>query len=223
MGTPWGTPRWAPCARAGVTASLCPQEFSHPVESLALTVEEMINVRRVLVKAEMEKFQQSKELYNSLKKGKVGAGAGGGRVVPLLPPPVLTLPVPAGLLLLPHQVPPLLLALSLPLLQAVSTVPCCAVLCHTVPQCWEGGGRVPRCWPCSAASPCVPRSVCTSCSLKVRDLPGSVPPAPVPVPVLVVGVTPGQRHWAWLSPPSRALGQRGHPWVLSLMPARPGR
>uniref|UniRef100_A0A8D0FDA2 Spire type actin nucleation factor 2 n=1 Tax=Strix occidentalis caurina TaxID=311401 RepID=A0A8D0FDA2_STROC len=49
----------------------CPQEFSHPVESLALTVEEMINVRRVLVKAEMEKFLQSKELYSSLRKGKV--------------------------------------------------------------------------------------------------------------------------------------------------------
>ncbi|XP_034975749.2 protein spire homolog 2 isoform X1 [Zootoca vivipara] len=47
------------------------QEFSHPVESLALTVEEMINVRRVLVKAEMEKFLQSKELYSSLKKGKI--------------------------------------------------------------------------------------------------------------------------------------------------------
>ncbi|NXP74055.1 SPIR2 protein, partial [Ramphastos sulfuratus] len=46
-------------------------EFSHPVESLALTVEEMMNVRRVLVKAEMEKFQQSKELYSSLRKGKV--------------------------------------------------------------------------------------------------------------------------------------------------------
>ncbi|XP_025895391.1 protein spire homolog 2 [Nothoprocta perdicaria] len=46
-------------------------EFSHPAESLALTVEEMINVRRVLVKAEMEKFLQSKELYNSLRKGKV--------------------------------------------------------------------------------------------------------------------------------------------------------
>ncbi|XP_061450580.1 protein spire homolog 2 isoform X2 [Rhineura floridana] len=46
-------------------------EFSHPVESLALTVEEMINVRRVLVKAEMEKFLQSKELYSSLKKGKI--------------------------------------------------------------------------------------------------------------------------------------------------------
>ncbi|XP_067392802.1 protein spire homolog 2 [Emydura macquarii macquarii] len=46
-------------------------EFSHPVESLALTVEEMINVRRVLVKAEMEKFLQSKELYSSLRKGKI--------------------------------------------------------------------------------------------------------------------------------------------------------
>ncbi|KFO95632.1 Protein spire 2, partial [Calypte anna] len=46
-------------------------EFSHPVESLALTVEEMMNVRRVLVKAEMEKFLQSKELYSSMWKGKV--------------------------------------------------------------------------------------------------------------------------------------------------------
>ncbi|XP_032627290.1 protein spire homolog 2 isoform X2 [Chelonoidis abingdonii] len=46
-------------------------EFSHPVESLALTVEEMMDVRRVLVKAEMEKFLQNKELYNSLKKGKI--------------------------------------------------------------------------------------------------------------------------------------------------------
>ncbi|KFV99093.1 Protein spire 2, partial [Eurypyga helias] len=58
-GTDWADipPRW--------------QEFSHPVESLALTVEEMINVRRVLVKAEMEKFLQSKELYSSLRKGKI--------------------------------------------------------------------------------------------------------------------------------------------------------
>lgn len=47
------------------------EEFSHPVESLALTVDEVINVRRVLVKAEMEKYLQSKELYNNLKKGKV--------------------------------------------------------------------------------------------------------------------------------------------------------
>ncbi|XP_018421997.1 PREDICTED: protein spire homolog 2 [Nanorana parkeri] len=46
-------------------------EFSHPVDTLALTVEEVINVRRVLVKAEMEKFLQSKELYNNMKKGKV--------------------------------------------------------------------------------------------------------------------------------------------------------
>ncbi|MFT7813977.1 protein spire2-like [Arapaima gigas] len=47
------------------------EEFSHPVESLALTVDEVINVRRVLVKAEMEKFLQNKDLCNSLRKGKV--------------------------------------------------------------------------------------------------------------------------------------------------------
>ncbi|XP_048829324.1 protein spire homolog 2 isoform X2 [Brienomyrus brachyistius] len=47
------------------------EEFSHPVESLALTVDEVINVRRVLVKAEMEKFLPNKDLYNSLRKGKV--------------------------------------------------------------------------------------------------------------------------------------------------------
>ncbi|XP_048403051.1 protein spire homolog 2 isoform X2 [Stegostoma tigrinum] len=47
------------------------EEFSHPVETLALTVEEVINVRKVLVKAEMEKFLPSKDLYNSLRKGKV--------------------------------------------------------------------------------------------------------------------------------------------------------
>uniref|UniRef100_A0A8C3A603 Spire-type actin nucleation factor 2 n=1 Tax=Cyclopterus lumpus TaxID=8103 RepID=A0A8C3A603_CYCLU len=46
------------------------EEFSHPVESLALTVDEVINVRRVLVKAEMEKFLQNKELYNNLRRGK---------------------------------------------------------------------------------------------------------------------------------------------------------
>ncbi|XP_014648098.1 PREDICTED: protein spire homolog 2 isoform X1 [Ceratotherium simum simum] len=46
-------------------------EFSHPVESLALTVEEVMDVRRVLVKAEMEKFLQDKELFSSLKKGKI--------------------------------------------------------------------------------------------------------------------------------------------------------
>lgn len=41
------------------------------MESLALTVEEVMDVRRVLVKAEMEKFLQDKELFSSLKKGKV--------------------------------------------------------------------------------------------------------------------------------------------------------
>lgn len=49
------------------------EEFSHPVESLALTVDEVINVRRVLVKAEMEKYIQNKELYSNLRRGKVQA------------------------------------------------------------------------------------------------------------------------------------------------------
>ncbi|XP_055505009.1 protein spire homolog 2 [Leucoraja erinacea] len=57
--------------RSNVTKRQLMEEFSHPVESLALTVEEIINVRKVLVKAEMEKFQQNKDLYNNLKKGKV--------------------------------------------------------------------------------------------------------------------------------------------------------
>lgn len=47
------------------------EEFCHPVDSLALTVDEVINVRRILVRAEMEKYMQNKELYNNLKKGKV--------------------------------------------------------------------------------------------------------------------------------------------------------
>ena len=40
-----------------------PQEFSHPVESLALTVEEVV-----------ERFLQDKELFSSLKRGKVRLG-----------------------------------------------------------------------------------------------------------------------------------------------------
>ncbi|KAM8892021.1 protein spire homolog 2 isoform 4-T4 [Spinachia spinachia] len=64
------TERWdTPCgSRAGDEHQLM-EEFSHPVESLALTVDEVINVRRVLVKAEMEKFLPNKELYNNLKRG----------------------------------------------------------------------------------------------------------------------------------------------------------
>lgn len=53
------------------------------MESLALTVEEVVDVRRVLVKAEMEKFLQDKELFSSLKRGKVRLGCPGqqGRAV----------------------------------------------------------------------------------------------------------------------------------------------
>lgn len=47
------------------------EEFCYPVECLTLTVEEVMHIRQVLVKAELEKFQQYKEVYNALKKGKV--------------------------------------------------------------------------------------------------------------------------------------------------------
>ncbi|XP_018079118.1 protein spire homolog 1 isoform X3 [Xenopus laevis] len=47
------------------------EEFCYPVESLALTVEEVMHIRQVLVKAELEKFQQYKDIYNALKKGKL--------------------------------------------------------------------------------------------------------------------------------------------------------
>ncbi|KAM7384244.1 hypothetical protein PAMA_011541 [Pampus argenteus] len=48
-----------------------PEEFCYPVECLALTVEEVMHIRQVLVKAELEKFQQYKDIYNALKKGKL--------------------------------------------------------------------------------------------------------------------------------------------------------
>ncbi|KAF3833871.1 hypothetical protein F7725_025075 [Dissostichus mawsoni] len=47
------------------------EEFCYPVECLALTVEEVMHIRQVLVKAELEKFQQYKEIYTALKKGKM--------------------------------------------------------------------------------------------------------------------------------------------------------
>ncbi|XP_035286382.1 protein spire homolog 1-like isoform X7 [Anguilla anguilla] len=47
------------------------EEFCYPVECLSLTVEEVMHIRQVLVKAELEKFQQYKDVYNALKKGKL--------------------------------------------------------------------------------------------------------------------------------------------------------
>uniref|UniRef100_A0A665U2U1 Spire-type actin nucleation factor 1a n=1 Tax=Echeneis naucrates TaxID=173247 RepID=A0A665U2U1_ECHNA len=47
------------------------EEFCYPVECLALTVEEVMHIRQVLVKAELEKFQQYRDIYNALKKGKL--------------------------------------------------------------------------------------------------------------------------------------------------------
>ncbi|XP_038838166.1 protein spire homolog 1-like, partial [Salvelinus namaycush] len=47
------------------------EDFCYPVECLALTVEEVMHIRQVLVKAELEKFQQYKDVYNALRKGKL--------------------------------------------------------------------------------------------------------------------------------------------------------
>ncbi|XP_028842906.1 protein spire homolog 2 isoform X4 [Denticeps clupeoides] len=97
------------------------EEFCHPVESLALTVDEVINVRRVLVKAEMEKFLPNRDLYNNLKRGKVHI-----EHQRLRPPFRASLFTPAyvglcaGMLLLPAEVPPLLLAVHLPAVQEVT-------------------------------------------------------------------------------------------------------
>nr|XP_044999004.1 protein spire homolog 1 isoform X4 [Jaculus jaculus] len=54
------TSRWKPSK----------EEFCYPVECLALTVEEVMHIRQVLVKAELEKYQQYKDVYTALKKGK---------------------------------------------------------------------------------------------------------------------------------------------------------
>uniref|UniRef100_A0A3B4BGE7 KIND domain-containing protein n=1 Tax=Periophthalmus magnuspinnatus TaxID=409849 RepID=A0A3B4BGE7_9GOBI len=47
------------------------EEFCFPVECLSLTVDEVMHIRQVLVKAELEKFQQYKDIYTALKKGKL--------------------------------------------------------------------------------------------------------------------------------------------------------
>ncbi|XP_078397194.1 protein spire homolog 1-like isoform X5 [Cetorhinus maximus] len=47
------------------------EEFCYPVECLALTVEEVMHIRQVLVKAELEKYQQYKDVYTALKRGKL--------------------------------------------------------------------------------------------------------------------------------------------------------
>uniref|UniRef100_A0A8C3TQR8 Spire type actin nucleation factor 1 n=1 Tax=Catharus ustulatus TaxID=91951 RepID=A0A8C3TQR8_CATUS len=72
----------AMCGVAGAMYYLCErafvsrwkpakEEFCYPVECLALTVEEVMHIRQVLVKAELEKYQQYKDVYTALKKGKM--------------------------------------------------------------------------------------------------------------------------------------------------------
>ncbi|XP_047382211.1 protein spire homolog 1 isoform X2 [Sciurus carolinensis] len=60
------------CARAFTSRwTSAKEEFCYPVECLALTVEEVMHIRQVLVKAELEKYQQYKDIYTALKKGKL--------------------------------------------------------------------------------------------------------------------------------------------------------
>ncbi|XP_069476934.1 protein spire homolog 1 isoform X2 [Ambystoma mexicanum] len=60
------------CERAYSSRRTPPkEEFCYPVECLGLTVEEVMHIRQVLVKAELEKFQQYKDVYNAMKKGKL--------------------------------------------------------------------------------------------------------------------------------------------------------
>ncbi|TNN00796.1 hypothetical protein fugu_012042 [Takifugu bimaculatus] len=56
---------------AELDSSNSDEEFCSPVECLSLTVEEVMHIRQVLLKAELEKFQQYKDIYNAMKKGKL--------------------------------------------------------------------------------------------------------------------------------------------------------
>ncbi|XP_036411321.1 protein spire homolog 1 isoform X1 [Megalops cyprinoides] len=75
--TPTSVRQFAPPSRqssrslVAVEPSPKAEEFCYPVECLALTVEEVMHIRQVLVKAELEKFQQYRDVYNALKKGKL--------------------------------------------------------------------------------------------------------------------------------------------------------
>uniref|UniRef100_A0A8C6TTL9 Spire-type actin nucleation factor 1b n=1 Tax=Neogobius melanostomus TaxID=47308 RepID=A0A8C6TTL9_9GOBI len=66
--TPTNVKLFQPPTRQG-SKSL--EEFCFPVECLSLTVDEVMHIRQVLVKAELEKFQQYKDVYTALKKGKL--------------------------------------------------------------------------------------------------------------------------------------------------------
>ncbi|XP_061026302.1 protein spire homolog 1 isoform X9 [Eubalaena glacialis] len=66
--TPTNVRQFLPASRQ---SSRSLEEFCYPVECLALTVEEVMHIRQVLVKAELEKYQQYKDVYTALKKGKL--------------------------------------------------------------------------------------------------------------------------------------------------------
>uniref|UniRef100_A0A3Q0R2G2 Spire-type actin nucleation factor 1b n=1 Tax=Amphilophus citrinellus TaxID=61819 RepID=A0A3Q0R2G2_AMPCI len=62
---------FALCRKVYIRRRDSAEEFCFPVECLSLTVEEVMHIRQVLVKAELEKFQQYKDIYNAMKKGKL--------------------------------------------------------------------------------------------------------------------------------------------------------
>ncbi len=109
------------------------EEFCYPVECLALTVEEVMHIRQVLVKAELEKFQQYKDIYTALKKGKVDATSRVFMIIFLrhrfkcnrwcVPSsPHLLLSSPALLFMSDQEVLSLYLVLHLPVLQKVNWI-----------------------------------------------------------------------------------------------------
>lgn len=120
---------------ADVMCVFLQEEFCYPVECLALTVEEVMHIRQVLVKAELEKFQQYKDIYNALKKGKVDTSS---RVLSsirriisqsfkcirfhVLYLPHLTLSSLALLFLSDQEVLPVYLVVHLPVLQKVNQI-----------------------------------------------------------------------------------------------------
>uniref|UniRef100_A0A8D3ADH7 KIND domain-containing protein n=1 Tax=Scophthalmus maximus TaxID=52904 RepID=A0A8D3ADH7_SCOMX len=69
--TPTNVRQFLPPSKQSSRSLVSQEEFCFPVECLSLTVEEVMHIRQVLVKAELEKFQQYKEIYNAMKKGKL--------------------------------------------------------------------------------------------------------------------------------------------------------
>uniref|UniRef100_A0A3P9LKW1 Spire type actin nucleation factor 1 n=1 Tax=Oryzias latipes TaxID=8090 RepID=A0A3P9LKW1_ORYLA len=69
--TPTDVRQFQPPSKQNSKSLVSQEEFCFPVECLSLTVEEVMHIRQVLVKAELEKFQQYRDIYHAMKKGKL--------------------------------------------------------------------------------------------------------------------------------------------------------